>query len=210
MYTRAVTARPASRGGPAPRSTSCSAPTRSCERSPRCTVQRRAPAKFVSDFVAAFGKVMDLDRFDLASSEELRPVLRSEAESRTGGLCLHAGALDSPARALCRGCGHDRRRSPTRARAGVANVLGDEAPARLTSGLRRCAGTSCRSRSRRCRRAAAGARRRRSVGPRHDVDRAAVADSRSAHDTYRSGPRAMAMIERRRDRVSAVQHDIFG
>ena len=52
-------------GGRPPRSTSCSARTRSCGPSPRSTRSDDAQEKFVRDFVAAWAKVMDLDRFDL-------------------------------------------------------------------------------------------------------------------------------------------------
>ena len=51
--------------GPAPAPTSSSARTPSCARSPRstpATTRRRSSSR---DFVAAWAKVMDLDRFDL-------------------------------------------------------------------------------------------------------------------------------------------------
>ena len=52
--------------GPAPAPTSCSARTPSCAPWPRCTRSDDAREKFVHDFVAAWSKVMHLDRFDLA------------------------------------------------------------------------------------------------------------------------------------------------
>ena len=52
-------------GGPAAGSTSCSARTPSCGRSPRSTRAMTRGEKFVRDFVAAWVKVMNLDRFDL-------------------------------------------------------------------------------------------------------------------------------------------------
>ena len=51
--------------GPPPPSTSSSARTRSSGRSPRSTRADDAKEKFVRDFVAAWDKVMNLDRFDL-------------------------------------------------------------------------------------------------------------------------------------------------
>ncbi len=54
------------RAGRAAAPTSCSAPTRSCARSLRCTPQTTRKEQFVRDFVAAWDKVMNLDRFDLA------------------------------------------------------------------------------------------------------------------------------------------------
>ena len=47
-------------------STSCSARTRSCGRSPRSTPATTRRRSSCSDFVAAWDKVMKLDRFDLA------------------------------------------------------------------------------------------------------------------------------------------------
>ncbi len=58
--------RRATSGGRPAGSTSCSARTRSCGRWPRCTRPSDAKEKFVQDFVAAWDKVMMLDRFDLA------------------------------------------------------------------------------------------------------------------------------------------------
>ena len=55
----------ATAGGPAPGSTWSSARTPSCGRWPRSTPRDDAQGKFVHDFVAAWAKVMDLDRFDL-------------------------------------------------------------------------------------------------------------------------------------------------
>ena len=55
-----------SRSGPAPASTWSSARTRSCARWPRSMRSDDAQEKFVRDFVAAWNKVMNLDRFDLA------------------------------------------------------------------------------------------------------------------------------------------------
>ncbi len=46
-------------------STCCSARTPSCAPSPRCTPPTTPREKFVRDFVAAWGKVTELDRFDL-------------------------------------------------------------------------------------------------------------------------------------------------
>ena len=63
--TRAATARPASSSGPPPPSTWCSGRTRSCARSRRSTPATTRSEKFVRDFVAAWDKVMNLDRFDL-------------------------------------------------------------------------------------------------------------------------------------------------
>ena len=57
--------RPATSSGPPPPSTSSSARTRSSGRSPRSTRADDAKEKFVRDFVAAWDKVMNLDRFDL-------------------------------------------------------------------------------------------------------------------------------------------------
>ena len=51
--------------GRAPASTSCSARTPSCARSPRSTRATTREEKFVRDFVAAWNKVMMLDRYDL-------------------------------------------------------------------------------------------------------------------------------------------------
>ena len=63
--TRDAIATPARSSGPPPPSTSCSAPTRSC--APRRGLRERdAQEKFVRDFVAAWTKVMNLDRYDLA------------------------------------------------------------------------------------------------------------------------------------------------
>ena len=61
---RARTAR-ASPSASAPASTCCSARTRSSARSPRSTRADDANEKFVRDFVEAWGKVTELDRFDL-------------------------------------------------------------------------------------------------------------------------------------------------
>ena len=63
--TRAATARRARSSGPPPRSTSSSARTPSSARSPRSTPATTRKEKFVRDFVAAWDKVMNLDRFDL-------------------------------------------------------------------------------------------------------------------------------------------------
>ena len=63
--SRAAIARRARRSGPAPRSTSCSVRTPSFARSRRSTRSDDATEKFVQDFVAAWDKVMNLDRFDL-------------------------------------------------------------------------------------------------------------------------------------------------
>ena len=49
-----------------PRSTSCSARTRNCARSPRSTPATTRARSSSRDFVAAWDKVMNLDRFDLA------------------------------------------------------------------------------------------------------------------------------------------------
>ena len=54
------------RSGPAPASTSSSVRTRSCGPSRRSMPCDDAKEKFVNDFVAAWNKVMNLDRFDLA------------------------------------------------------------------------------------------------------------------------------------------------
>ena len=59
-------ARRARSRGPAPAPTSSSARTPSCARSPRSTRATTREEKFVHDFVAAWTKVMNLDRFDLA------------------------------------------------------------------------------------------------------------------------------------------------
>ena len=64
--TRAATGRRASSSGPAPPSTSSSARTPSSEPSRRSTHADDSKEKFVRDFVAAWDKVMNLDRFDLA------------------------------------------------------------------------------------------------------------------------------------------------
>ena len=64
--SRAATAPPARSSGPAAASTWCSARTPSCGRSPRstpATTRRRSSSR---DFVAAWDKVMNLDRFDVA------------------------------------------------------------------------------------------------------------------------------------------------
>ena len=45
--------------------TSCSARTPSCARSRRCTPATTRKQKFAQDFVAAWAKVMDLDRYDV-------------------------------------------------------------------------------------------------------------------------------------------------
>ena len=58
--------RPARSSGRPPPSTSSSARTPSSARSPRSTPRDDAKEKFVRDFVAAWDKVMNLDRFDLA------------------------------------------------------------------------------------------------------------------------------------------------
>ena len=61
----APTARPTSRSGPPPAPTWCSAPTRSFARCPR-SMRWPTPARSSSsDFVAAWTKVMNADRFDL-------------------------------------------------------------------------------------------------------------------------------------------------
>ena len=52
--------------GPAPSPISSSVPTRSCALWPRSMRPATRSSKFVSDFVAAWNKVMNLDRFDLA------------------------------------------------------------------------------------------------------------------------------------------------
>ncbi len=62
--TRGAIARAASSGGPPPPSTSSSARTPSCGRSRRSTPATTPSEKFVGDFVAAWDKVMNLDRFD--------------------------------------------------------------------------------------------------------------------------------------------------
>ena len=64
--TTAVTARPARSPGRRPPSTSSSARTRSSAPSRRSTRPTTRSEKFVRDFVAAWDKVMNLDRFDLA------------------------------------------------------------------------------------------------------------------------------------------------
>ena len=64
--TRAATAPRARSSGPRPRSTSSSVPTRSSAPSRRSTRSDDSQEKFVRDFVAAWTKVMNLDRFDLA------------------------------------------------------------------------------------------------------------------------------------------------
>ena len=64
--SRAATAPAARSSGPAAASTSSSARTPSCGRWPRSTPATTRKEKFVDDFVAAWAKVMDLDRFDLA------------------------------------------------------------------------------------------------------------------------------------------------
>ena len=53
------------RSGPAAASICCSAPTRNCGRWPRSYAEDDAKEKFVKDFVAAWAKVMDADRFDI-------------------------------------------------------------------------------------------------------------------------------------------------
>ena len=55
----------ASRSGPPRRPTSCSARTRSFVRWRRSTPATTRKEKFVRDFVAAWNKVMNLDRYDL-------------------------------------------------------------------------------------------------------------------------------------------------
>ena len=64
--TRAATARPASSSGQAPVSTLSSVRTRSFGPSRKSMGCADAQEKFVQDFVAAWTKVMNLDRFDLA------------------------------------------------------------------------------------------------------------------------------------------------
>ena len=64
--TRAATAPPARSSGPRPRSTSSSVRTRSSARIAEVYACDDAKEKFVRDFVAAWDKVMNLDRFDLA------------------------------------------------------------------------------------------------------------------------------------------------
>ena len=61
----APAAGPTSRSGRRPAPTSCSAPTRSCGRSREVYAAADAGEKFVDDFVAAWTKVMNADRFDL-------------------------------------------------------------------------------------------------------------------------------------------------
>ena len=61
---RRAIARPARSSGPARASTSCSARTRSCARSPRSMAARMRRRSSSRDFVAAWTKVMNLDRFD--------------------------------------------------------------------------------------------------------------------------------------------------
>ena len=62
--SRAATPPRARSSGPAAASTSSSARTPSCARSPRSTRATTRREKFVHDFVAAWDKVMNLDRFD--------------------------------------------------------------------------------------------------------------------------------------------------
>ena len=64
--TRVAIARRARSSGPPPPSTSSSVRTPSSEPSRRSTHLTTAKEKFVRDFVAAWDKVMNLDRFDLA------------------------------------------------------------------------------------------------------------------------------------------------
>ena len=63
--SKAATAPPAPSSGPPPASTSSSAPTPGSVPWPRSTAARTRSKKFVHDFVAAWDKVMNLDRFDL-------------------------------------------------------------------------------------------------------------------------------------------------
>ena len=63
--TRAATARRARSGGPPPPSTSSSVRTPSSARIAEVYASDDAQEKFVRDFVAAWDKVMNLDRFDL-------------------------------------------------------------------------------------------------------------------------------------------------
>ena len=64
--SRAATARPARSSGPAPASTSSSARTPQLRALAEVYACDDAKEKFVRDFVAAWTKVMNLDRFDLA------------------------------------------------------------------------------------------------------------------------------------------------
>ena len=64
--SKGATARRARSSGPARASTSSSARTRSCARSPRSMRARTRRRSSCKDFVAAWTKVMNLDRFDLA------------------------------------------------------------------------------------------------------------------------------------------------
>ncbi len=64
--SRAATAPPARSGGPAAASTSSSARTPSCAPLAEVYASDDAREKFVHDFVAAWDKVMNLDRYDLA------------------------------------------------------------------------------------------------------------------------------------------------
>ena len=63
--TRAATRHRRPWCAPPPPSTWCSARTRSCAASSRSTPADDAKEKFVRDFVDAWVKVMELDRFDL-------------------------------------------------------------------------------------------------------------------------------------------------
>ena len=76
--SKAATARRARSSGPRTRVDLSSARTRSCARWPRSTRAADAQEKFVKDFVAAWAKVMNLDRFDLVYRSE--PALKIAAE----------------------------------------------------------------------------------------------------------------------------------
>ena len=65
--SRGAIARRARSSGPARASIWSSARTRSCAPWPRSTAARTRRQKFVQDFVAAWTKVMNLDRFDAST-----------------------------------------------------------------------------------------------------------------------------------------------
>ena len=96
--TRSATWPPTRCAGPPPRSTWSSARTRSCARSRRSTPAQRGQERFVRDFVAAWVKVMELDRFDL---DALRPA----PPAGPGGRCRRAGAQSRAGSSASRGCG---------------------------------------------------------------------------------------------------------
>jgi len=78
--TRGATARRMRSNGPAPRVDLILVRTRSCAPSRKSMRAADSKEKFVADFVAAWAKVMDLDRFDIGERTAFRPPVAQAAE----------------------------------------------------------------------------------------------------------------------------------